>query len=141
PWERQRYWATMPGPILDRIDLFVAVPRVEFAALSQPAAPDETTAAARERVLVARRQQAYRFRHEPVTTNAEMGRWQLERYCRLDPEARALLAEAYDRLHLSVRAHDRVLRVARTIADLEASPRITAEHVAEALAFRMPALF
>lgn len=137
-YERQQYWATLPGPVLDRIDLFVPVPRMTFHELTAPGDASSSLEEVRRRVSEARQIQKWRFKTEGIQVNADMGRMHLDRYCRLGTECRQLLAAAYDRFRLSVRAHDRVLRVARTIADLEGSVHIESQHLAEALAFRIP---
>lgn len=121
----RRYRAKLSGPLLDRFDLIVDVPAVDLAALAG-AAPGESSAAVRARVVRARRPRC----------NASLGPAELKRRTRLDRAARALLLDAARRLRLSARAYDRVRRVARTIADLAARERVGAEHVAEALRYR-----
>jgi magnesium chelatase family protein len=136
PYAIQRYRARVSGPILDRLDLHVEVPRVPYEDLAAPDAAAEPSAAIRARVEAARNIQRERFRGTPTRTNAEMSPAELTRFCRLDKEGQALLRAAYTRLGLSARAHARILKVARTIADLAASERIEAAHVAEALQYR-----
>lgn len=136
PYAIQRYRSRVSGPLLDRLDLHVEVPRVPYADLASSGATGEPSAAIRERVEAARAIQRERFRGTPTRTNAEMTPAQLQRFCRLDKEAQALVQAAYTRLGLSARAHSRILKVARTIADLAGSDRITAPHVAEALQYR-----
>jgi magnesium chelatase family protein len=131
PMQIQRYLAKISGPLLDRIDL-----QVEVAALTSDeitsVEPGEPSASIRERVEAARQIQRERFRK----CNAEMSSRQLRRYCELDPPSRRLLVSAIERLGLSARAHDRVLKVARTIADLAGTERIEAGHLAEAVQYR-----
>ncbi|BCV24906.1 YifB family Mg chelatase-like AAA ATPase [Gelria sp. Kuro-4] len=136
PYAIQRYRARVSGPILDRLDLHVEVPRVPYADLAEPKARAEPSAAVRERVEAARQVQRERFHGTPTRTNAEMTPAQLARFCRLDKGGQDLLRNAYAALGLSARAHSRILKVARTIADLAGSERIAAEHVAEALQYR-----
>ena len=130
-----RYLAKISGPLLDRIDL-----QVEVAALT----PDEITAveaaessaSIRERVEAARQIQRDRFHRATILCNAEMTTRHMRKYCELDPASRRLLVSAIERLGLSARAHDRILKVARTIADLAAEERVDASHVAEAVQYR-----
>jgi magnesium chelatase family protein len=135
PPQVERYLARISGPLLDRIDLHVEVPAVPFQELS--AAADGTPSAAmREQVERARAAQRARFGEQSTTLNGRMGPRQLRKHCALDAEGKGLLEAAVDRLGLSARAHDRVLRVARTVADLDGSEHIKAAHVTEAIAYR-----
>jgi magnesium chelatase family protein len=131
----QQYRSRLSGPLLDRIDLRLEVARVPPRE-HRLAGRGESSAAVRERVEGARRRQRARLGGE-VTANAHMTAPQVRRLCRLDTAATALLDRAYDRLHLSARACDRVAKVAQTIADLEAAAGIAAVHVAEALSYRV----
>ncbi len=135
PREIQNYLGRISGPLLDRIDLHVEVPQVKFREL-QAAKPGETSAQVRERVIAARRIQQQRYAGKKVTCNARMGTRELKEFCALDEAATELLKHAMSDMGLSARAHDRVLKVARTIADLAASAKITAEHLGEAIQFR-----
>ena len=135
PLQLQRYRSRMSGPLLDRVDLVVEVPALRLDELA--AAPcGEGSAAVRSRVEAARRRQASRFDDGPMLLNADLSGHALRRHCRPEPDALRLLATAAGRLALSARAYDRVLRLARTIADLDAADRIAAPHVAEALQYR-----
>ena len=134
PLERQRYRARLSGPIRDRIDLQVTVPRQAATELLRAEVVAETSAAVRERVIEARARQRSRRPHGPL--NGALSGPQLRRDAVLDAGSRALLETAADRLQLSGRAVHRVLRVARTIADLDDRADIDASHVAEALQYR-----
>jgi len=135
PGERARYLARLSRPLLDRIDLHLDIPVVPYTQLTETAA-GEPSAVIRARVLAARARQAARFAGTPTHVNARMSGRQTRRHCPLPPDAARLLGLALTRLGLSARAHDRLLRVARTIADLAGSDPITAEHVAEAIQCR-----
>jgi magnesium chelatase family protein len=128
-----RYRARLSGPLLDRIDLQIFVPRVERAVLTaERAPPAETSAAVRERVVAARSRQLAR-QGKP---NARLAPRELERHCPLDAAGRSLLDAALARLGLSARAYHRVLKVARTVADLAGVEAIAPAHVAEAVRYR-----
>lgn len=132
----QRYLGKVSGPLLDRIDLHVEVTPVTFDELSEKRR-GEASSVVRDRVIAARALQYERFQHESQThCNAHMISSTLKRICQLDPESEKLLRAAMEKLDLSARAYDRILKVARTIADLVASPEITAEHLAEAIQYR-----
>ena len=136
PGSVHRYMSRISGPLMDRIDLHVEVTPVPAAELSA-AAPAEPSAAVRERVMRAREVQAARFREVAgVHTNAGMNAAMLREYCRLDAASAALLERAMERLNLSARAYDRILKVARTIADLAGRDNIAAADVAEAINYR-----
>jgi magnesium chelatase family protein len=136
PGERARYLGRLSAPLLDRIDLHVDVgPVASEVPLPGPAAPPES-AAVRRRVARARERQRARLGHGPLHVNARMTARQLARHCALPLPGRELLARAAGRLGLSARGHDRVLKVARTIADLAGAEAIAVEHLAEALAYR-----
>lgn len=136
PGSVHRYMGRISGPLLDRIDLHIEVTPVAPSELSA-AAPGEPSAAIRERVCRAREVQLRRFRDcEGVHTNALMNAAMLRKYCRLDGPSSLLLEEAMRRLSLSARAYDRILKVARTIADLAGRADIAAADVAEAINYR-----
>jgi magnesium chelatase family protein len=131
-----RYRARVSGPLMDRIDLHVAVPSVPFGELAA-GETGEASDTVRMRVMAARALQAARFADAPgVLCNAHMGAAELRRHVRPSPEVLALLQRAIDRLGLSARAYHRLLKVARTIADLEGSDRVRAAHAAEAIQYR-----
>jgi magnesium chelatase family protein len=135
PAERAHYLGRLSAPLLDRIDLHVQVPALPLADLRAPA-PAEPSAAIRARVVAARARQRHRFAGADTRVNARMGPRQLRRHCRLGEAGAALLATAAGRLGLSARAHDRILRVARTIADLDGAEAIAPAHLAEAVQYR-----
>lgn len=134
PMQIERYLARVSGPLLDRIDLHIEVPPVPFQDL---AAKTEGTSSAmmRQQVLQARHRQRDRF-HNDHHLNGRMNSRQLRKFCELDHEAQGLLKTAMNDLGLSARAHDRILRVARTIADFTGQDAIRAEHVSEAIGYR-----
>ena len=137
PQEVQRYLRRISGPLLDRIDLQVAVQPVQYEALAGRAqAAEEPSAAIRERVLAARAVQRARFAGTGIPCNAAIPPARLADFCPVSDEAQRMLGAAFQRLGLTARAYDRILRVARTAADLAGSPGIEADHIAEALRYR-----
>ena len=130
-----KYQKRISGPLLDRIDIHIQVPRVEYDKLSD-ARLGETSAAVKARVEAARERQRARFEGTGITCNNEMGPGELRQYCVLDESSRALMKSAMRQLQLSARAYHRVLKLSRTIADLAGSEAITAAHLAEALQYR-----
>ncbi len=136
PGERARYLARLSGPLLDRIDVFLEVPPVAYRELEAAGPGGEASAEIRRRVVAARQRQRVRFGRGRVRVNARMTPRQVGRHCALGVEGRQLLGQAVDRLGLSARAHDRVLKVSRTIADLAGQEAIAVEHLAEALRYR-----
>lgn len=136
PREIQNYLGRISGPLLDRIDLHVEVPAVKFRDMAA-GQPGEPSAAIRRRVIAARQRQWRRFIHRPgVHCNARMTPRDLKAYCPLDDPALEMLRMAMHELNLSARAYDRILKVARTIADLAGADRITADHIGEAVQYR-----
>ena len=131
----QRYLGKVSGPLLDRIDLHVEVPPVEYAQLSAKT-PGESSAAIRARVNAARHRQRERFSADGIPDNAHIPTSRLRAFCPLTAGANALLAGAFERMGLSARAYDRLLKVARTIADLDGSDVIDSTHIAEAIQYR-----
>jgi magnesium chelatase family protein len=132
----ERYMAKISGPLLDRIDLHLEVPAVPYRELSSTT-PGTSSAQMREQVVRARLTQRERFQNTRIRGNAKMGSRQIRQYCVLDNECQNLLKASMNELGLSARAHDKVLRVARTIADLDNSPTLQAPHVSEAINYRM----
>jgi len=136
PREIQNYLGRISGPLLDRIDLHVEVPQVKFRDMAGER-EGEASALIRERVMTARLRQQKRFLHKPkITCNARLGPRELKEFCRLDEPTRALLLNAMTELNFSARTYDRILKVARTIADLAGADTIGGEHVSEALQYR-----
>ncbi|PCE64058.1 YifB family Mg chelatase-like AAA ATPase [Sediminicola luteus] len=136
PAEMQRYLNRISGPLLDRIDIHIEVTPVPFEKLSDDRR-GEPSALIRERVTQARDIQTQRFKtQESLHYNAQMGPKQISEYCALDQTAKNLLKDAMERLNLSARAYDRILKVSRTIADLEAVKDISPSHIAEAIQYR-----
>jgi magnesium chelatase family protein len=131
----QRYRAKISGPLMDRIDIHLEVPSVAYKDL---AAVDEDASSAEilARVMATREIQNNRFHGTAIHANAQMNSRQIKQFCKIDAESSALLEKAMDRFGLSARAHARILKIARTIADLEGSPDIRAPHVAEAIQYR-----
>ena len=135
--QRRKYYSKISGPLLDRIDLLVEVPALRFhEAVSR--ADAECSASIRERVVRARERQLRRFKGKRIFANAQMGPREVKACCRADGEGEKLLEAAVRQLGLSGRGYDRVLKVARTIADLAGAESISAAHVSEAIQYRMP---
>ncbi len=135
PHKLQRYWSKLSRPLLDRIDIQIEVPRLKNEELiKQPSG--ELSLVIRERVIAARERQTARLKGSSAHSNARMTPKQTREFCRLDEEAEALLKTAILHLKLSGRSYDRILKVARTIADLEGSEIISSAHVAEATQYR-----
>ena len=132
----QKYLSKVSGPLLDRIDIHIEVTPVEFNELLE-SRKAEKSEAIRERVIRARNIQEYRFKGiSNIHSNAQMRAKQIREICLIDATGKGLLKTAMERLNLSARAYDRILKVARTIADLEQSIDIKNEHLAEAIQFR-----
>lgn len=134
--EMQRYLGRISGPLLDRIDIHIEVTPVPFEKLSEER-KGESSIQIRERVTKARKVQAERFKdNEAIHYNAQMGPRQIREFCVLDDPSKQLLKTAMERLNLSARAYDRILKVSRSIADLEGSESIKGEHLSEAIQYR-----
>lgn len=136
PAQIRKYRSKISGPLLDRIDLQVEVDGVKYEDLAGES-DGEPSAEVKKRVERARAIQRERFRNEEgVNVNADMGERQIKAYCRLSPECEKILRAAFERLHLSARARSRIIKVARTIADLDCSERIEPNHILEATSYR-----
>jgi magnesium chelatase family protein len=136
PREIQNYLGRVSGPLLDRIDLHIEVPPVKFREMTGERA-GETSAEIRARIIAARERQHRRFADRPkITSNARMGPRELKQCCVLDETARGMLQMAMTDMNFSARAYDRILKVARTIADLAGTENISADHLGEAIQFR-----
>jgi magnesium chelatase family protein len=130
-----RYQKRVSGPLLDRIDIHIEVPRVEYEKLSDERL-GEPSAAIRERVEAARDRQRQRFAGTHLLSNADMGPAEVRDLCRVDEAGKGLLRAAMQQLHMSARAYHRILKLARTIADLAGSDEIQTAHLAEAIQYR-----
>ena len=135
PREIQNYLGWISGPLLDRIDLHVEVPQVKFRELTGERT-GESSAQIRARVIVARERQLKRYAGTRITCNARIGTRELKKHCALDDAANELLKFAMSDLNLSARAYDRILKVARTMADLAGLDNVRSEHVSEAIQYR-----
>ena len=135
PPQIQRYRSRISGPLLDRIDLHIEVPPLRYRELTTES-QGEPSDGVRTRVKGARAIQQERFRRTKTFCNAQMGVKQIRRHCAIGPDGQRLLETALERLGLSARAHDRILKVARTIADLEGEETIRTDHLAEAIQYR-----
>ena len=133
--EVEKYVQKISGPLLDRIDLHVSVPSVEYEAMRRKTKP-ESSAQVKARVDAARAIQAKRFAGTSIPCNAQMPPAMIGTFCQLDSRCEALMKTAFERMGLTARSHDRVLRVARTIADLDGAERIGVEHLSEAIQYR-----
>ena len=133
--EVRRYQNRVSGPLLDRIDIIVEVPALEYDEIRRKA-PAESSAVIRQRVNAARAVQRERFPDDSTMCNAHMGTKELRKFCGLSAEGEELMRDAFDAMGLSARSHDRILRVARTIADLDGAEEIGVEHIAEAIQYR-----
>jgi magnesium chelatase family protein len=131
----QRYKSKISGPLLDRIDLHIEVPAVKFRDLTDQTG-SESSALIRERVQAARERQRERFQSKSLHCNAQMGPRLIKKYCALAPDSQKLLEQAMEILGFSARAYHRILKIARTIADLEGAPDIRSAHVSEAIQYR-----
>lgn len=132
----QRYRSKLSGPLLDRMDLYIETGGVDIFQLSQNT-EEESSETIRMRVMKARKRQRERFRECSYDFNAEMGSGDIEKYCSLGKEEKKLMESVYTKFGLSARSYHRVLKVARTIADLEEEDNINSYHISEALAYRL----
>jgi len=137
PLQIQRYVGRISGPLLDRIDIHIDVPAVKFRELAGDVLPEtDSSAVIRARVITARERQLNRFRGERIFCNAGMTPRTIRVHCKIDSKSEQMLESAMQRLGLSARAYDRILKVSRTIADLEGCENIGPTHVCEAVGYR-----
>ena len=139
PADVKRYISKISGPMLDRIDIQIELPSLSYDELSSSAAPAESSAVIRERVAKARRFALERMpdaQERGIWSNAQLDSASIRKYCVMDASASAMLKAAYERMGMSARGYDRIMRVARTIADMDASEIIKANHIAEAIQYR-----
>ncbi|MBP7475837.1 MAG: YifB family Mg chelatase-like AAA ATPase [Pyrinomonadaceae bacterium] len=137
PIQIQRYVGKISGPLMDRIDIHIDVPAVKFNELRGKDVPaGDSSDTVRERVIKARETQLARFSGDGVYSNSAMSPKQIRKFCELDADSEMLLEKAMQRQGLSARAHDRILKVARTIADLEGSESVQSSHISEAINYR-----
>lgn len=136
PSQRQRYYSQISGPLVDRIDIQIDVPKVEFRDMISDF-DGEDSATVRDRVTEARSRQLKRFRRKNIYCNAAMGNKEVKQYCKVNQEGEELLETAMDKLGFSARAYTRVLKVARTVADLAGEETLNAIHISEAIQYRI----
>ena len=132
-----RYQSRLSGPLLDRIDLQVEVPRLTSEELLNIEPATESSADIRKRVIKARKIQAERYKNDGILTNSELTSKLIKKYCQIDAQSAALLKTAIVKYQLSGRRYDRILKLARTIADLDSSENIKQIHLMQALQYRM----
>lgn len=133
----RKYVSRISGPLLDRIDIQIELPSLSYEEINKKGEIPESSATVRERVSAARAFARERMgENTEIFCNAQLDAADIRKYCVTDPAADALLRSAYDKMGMSVRGHDRIMRVARTIADLDRSEIISAKHIAEAIQYR-----
>ncbi len=135
PLQIQRYMSKISGPLLDRIDIHIEIPPLNYKELSEEIT-HENSSSIQKRVDPARTVQQKRFTRSKIHCNAQMSTRQIRTYCKIDNRSHRLLEQAIDKLGLSARAYTRILKVSRTIADLEGSEHILSEHISEAIQYR-----
>lgn len=132
----EKYRSKISGPLLDRMDIQLEVPPLKVEELASESAAPEKSADVRARVVKAREIQKERFKNSDAFANAQMNQKQTRKFCELDAECRSYLKAAVEKLNLSARAYDRILKVSRTLADLAESEKIGLPHLAEAIQYR-----
>ena len=136
PYQIRKYRSKISGPLLDRIDMHLEVSSLKVSEITSDAPSGETSDVIRERVIKARQRQTGRFEGTKIHCNAKMHIRQIKKYCKLDEDSLSLLRSAIEKLGFSARAYDRILKVSRTIADLDNKENIGSMHVAEAIQYR-----
>ncbi len=136
PPQIEKYMGKISGPLMDRIDIHIEVPAVPFEELSTASVAGTTSGQMRDDVVRAREQQQSRFGEGPIRYNAQMSSRQVRQFCKLDKACQNMLRHSVENMGLSARAHDKILRVARTIADVAGDPSIEEMHLAEAIGYR-----
>jgi magnesium chelatase family protein len=136
PNQIRKYKNKISGPLMDRIDIHIEVPALKVSELTEMPDGAESSQKIKERVVKARNLQRERFKNSKIYANAQMSVKDIKKYCVLDDSAKSVLKNAIEKLCLSARAYDRILKVARTIADLQDSENIKTAHVAEAIQYR-----
>ena len=132
----QKYKSRLSGPLLDRIDLIINIPRLTTEELINTKTEAEPSAKIRERVVKARKIQSERYKEEGILTNSELSARMIKKYCKLDEQSTAMMKAAAQKFNLSGRKYNRILKIARTIADLAESENIKLEHLTQALQFK-----
>lgn len=136
PHDVKRYLGRISGPILDRIDIVIEAPKVSFQDLTSHGI-NESSTSMRDRVMAARERQEFRYRKEPFSFNADLTSKNVSKYCHLEDAEEAYMSQIFSTMHLSARSYHRLLKVARTIADIDNSEKITEIHLSEAIWYRM----
>ena len=132
----QRYRSRLSGPLLDRIDIQIEVPRLTTEELLNTKVKSESSTQIRERVVKARKIQSQRYKDYPIFTNSQLTAELIKKFCKLDENCETLLKTAISRFNLSGRSYDRILKLSRTIADLDGCENIESTHIAQALQYR-----
>jgi len=135
-FQAKRYWSRLSGPLLDRIDIQIDVPRLKEEELLNHSPSGEISKTVRERVIKATEIQVSRFKDENMVSNSQMTPKLIKKYCKLNTDSENMLRNAISRLNLSARAYDRILKLSRTISDLQGEKDIEAYHIAEAIQYR-----
>lgn len=133
--DAENYLSRLSGPLMDRIDIHIQVPTLKYAELESEKA-EETSAEIKKRVDRTRKIQQERYKKHGIYCNAHLKGSMIKEFCRIDAQGKKVLRNAFDTLNLSARAHDRILKVARTIADMELSESINSRHISEAIQYR-----
>ena len=134
----KKYLSKIGGPIIDRIDIYVDVPKIDYSELVSKSKEKEKSADIKKRVQASRKIQNERYKKSKTTSNAAMTKSEMNKYCEIDSESKKLLLLATEKLKLSGRGFDRIMKISRTIADMDNSENIHEEHIMEALQYRKP---